>query len=183
MIPRLRALRARRYTHDLMEKRMRHFPLILIPFVLIACSDPATRHESQRSPADAPQPTTRPSAITQAPATAPSMRAVDVAEFRRMLQTHPDYVVLDVRTPAEWSATGVIPGATLIDFKSPDFAHKIAQLDPAKTYLVYCRTGNRSGQACQQLKAMNIRSYNLAGGIVAWQTANLPTTRPTPENR
>jgi rhodanese-related sulfurtransferase len=59
------------------------------------------------------------------------------------LKDQPDTVVLDVRTPSEW-ASGHVPGAALIDFNSPDFEGKIRQLDPSKTYLVYCRSGRRS---------------------------------------
>ena len=81
-------------------------------------------------------------------------------------------------TPQEWS-TGIIPSAKLIDIKSPDFDDKIAQLDKSKTYLVYCRTGNRSGTACGKLHNLDMSAYNLKGGIVAWKAANLPTTQPS----
>ena len=70
-------------------------------------------------------PATQPAA--KSPTTAPSdVRAVSVAEFRQLQKDHPDYIVLDVRTPQEWS-TGIIPSAKLIDIKSPDFDDKIAQ--------------------------------------------------------
>jgi rhodanese-related sulfurtransferase len=120
---------------------------------------------------------TQPVAAARTSATAPAVHAISAAEFRQMQQAHPEYVVLDVRTPAEFNA-GYIPGAKLIDYRAPDFDQKIAQLDRSKTYLVYCRTGNRSSHACGKLDAMNLKSYNLTGGIVAWQQASLPTTRP-----
>lgn len=58
----------------------------------------------------------------------------------------PNTVILDVRTKMEWNM-GHVAGATLIDINSADFDAKIDQLDKSKTYLVYCRSGNRSSIA------------------------------------
>ncbi|PFG18704.1 rhodanese-like domain-containing protein [Serinibacter salmoneus] len=57
-------------------------------------------------------------------------------------------VVLDVRTPAEF-ADGHLEGALNIDVSGLDFDAQLAALDPAETYAVYCRSGNRSAQAAQ----------------------------------
>ncbi len=54
--------------------------------------------------------------------------------------------VIDVRTVEEYDA-GHIDGAERIGLADPDFAERIAALDPAETYVVYCRSGNRSAQA------------------------------------
>jgi rhodanese-related sulfurtransferase len=58
----------------------------------------------------------------------------------------PNTVILDVRTKMEWNM-GHVAGATLIDINSADFDAKIDQLDKSKTYIVYCRSGNRSSIA------------------------------------
>ncbi len=63
----------------------------------------------------------------------------------------PDAVVLDVRTPQEFAA-GHLDGAELLDFNSGDFAAAIPNLDPGDEYFVYCRSGNRSGQAVAMLE-------------------------------
>ena len=77
-----------------------------------------------------------------------------------------DITVIDVRTPAEY-AEGHIDGATLIDFYEPTFADKIAELDPDGEYLVYCRSGNRSGQAYALMQELGFdRVYDLDGGVV-----------------
>lgn len=55
-------------------------------------------------------------------------------------------VVLDVRTPEEF-AGGHLPGAQLLDFSGGEFAEALPSLDPEAEYVVYCRSGNRSGQA------------------------------------
>src|SRR3990172_7032601 len=55
-------------------------------------------------------------------------------------------VVLDLRTPDEF-ASGHITGAVNIDFYATDFADQIGALDRGARYVVYCRSGNRSGEA------------------------------------
>lgn len=55
-------------------------------------------------------------------------------------------VVLDVRTPEEYAA-GHLKGAKLLDLTSGEFEAALPSLDAAATYVVYCRSGNRSGQA------------------------------------
>jgi len=74
-----------------------------------------------------------------------------------------DTVIIDVRTPAEF-ATGHLDGAVNIDVQSPDFAAQIMELDPNGDYFVYCRSGNRSGQAIAQMSQMGFDGENLTNG-------------------
>ena len=60
--------------------------------------------------------------------------------------------VIDVRTPEETSA-GHLEGALLIDINGGQFDSEIAKLDKAANYVVYCRSGNRAGQAVEKMKA------------------------------
>lgn len=90
---------------------------------------------------------------------------------------NPDFVLLDVRTPGEFR-TERIGGAVLIDYNSSDFRAETARLDRGKTYLVYCRTGNRSAGALRVMKEEGFRNvYHLDGGIVKWKEAGLPTQK------
>lgn len=76
-------------------------------------------------------------------------------------------VLLDVRTPVEF-ATGHIDNATNIDFESKSFMLEVKKLDQNKIYFVYCRSGNRSGQAISIMKSNGIKNiYELRGGIIA----------------
>ena len=59
-------------------------------------------------------------------------------------------VVLDVRTPEEFSA-GHVADATNLNFESPDFATNVAALDKGATYVIYCRSGRRSALAAEQM--------------------------------
>ena len=80
-----------------------------------------------------------------------------------------EVILLDVRTPREIAA-GKIDGAVELDFNAPDFADRIADLDRAPTYLVYCAAGGRSNKACQLMADEGFeRVYNLDGGFTAWQ--------------
>jgi rhodanese-related sulfurtransferase len=48
-------------------------------------------------------------------------------------------------------------------------------LDKSKTYAVYCRSGNRSGQATALMAKDGFTSiFNLEGGLINWQGAGMP---------
>jgi len=86
-------------------------------------------------------------------------------------------VTLDVRTPAEF-ASGHLSDALNLDVESPAFAQGLAQLDPNATYAVYCRSGNRSKTALDQMdQAGFTKVQDLDGGIVAWQSQGLPVVQ------
>jgi rhodanese-related sulfurtransferase len=86
------------------------------------------------------------------------------------------FVTLDIRTAAEF-AGGHLRGATNIDYYDSGFQGRLDKLDKAKTYLVYCHTGNRSGKATALMRGLGFaRVYDLRGGIAAWQQAGLPVT-------
>lgn len=78
--------------------------------------------------------------------------------------------VLDVRTKSEMSS-GKIKGALNLDVMSYDFGEKIAKLDATKNYIVYCRSGARSGRACKAMVKAGFTGniYNLKGGILLWK--------------
>lgn len=79
-----------------------------------------------------------------------------------------DAVLLDVRTPAEIAEIN-IDGHIAINIQQPGFMEEVAQLDKNKTYFVYCRSGNRSGQACKYMATQGFEKlYNLKGGMLAW---------------
>ena len=90
------------------------------------------------------------------------------------LSVDDDITVIDVRTPEEF-AEGHIDGATMIDFYEATFADEIAALDPEGTYLLYCRSGNRSGQTATLMQQLGFEQvYDLEGGVVAFGSEGLP---------
>ena len=86
-------------------------------------------------------------------------------------------ITLDVRTPIEF-AEGHIEGARLIDFQSGNFENEIAALDKNATYAVYCRSGNRSGQAVKVMQDAGFTNlFSMDGGVIDWANAGLPLVR------
>lgn len=82
-------------------------------------------------------------------------------------------VVLDVRTPEEY-AEGHLADAVLIDFYDADFAVQLDELDKDVTYVVYCRSGNRSESTIQTMRELGFTDVvEVAGGIQAWVTSGL----------
>jgi rhodanese-related sulfurtransferase len=91
------------------------------------------------------------------------------SEWRVQSQEDKNAVIIDVRTAQECSG-GIIEGAKNIDFFSPSFKQKIAALDKSKNYYVYCRSGNRSSNACNIMKEMGFENtFNLVGGWMQWK--------------
>ena len=83
-------------------------------------------------------------------------------------------VILDVRTPGEFM-TGHIQDAQNIDFESGSFESQIESLDKNGTYAVYCRSGNRSGQAVKVMQdAGFLNLFNLEGGVIDWANQGMP---------
>jgi rhodanese-related sulfurtransferase len=103
--------------------------------------------------------------------------SVSASEFNNKLSGQ-DVVVIDVRTTEEYLA-GHIAGSVNSDFYNKEkFTKFLNSLDKNKEYMVYCRSGNRSGQA---LKMMEEKGFNfvtnLDGGVLGWQSENLPLER------
>jgi rhodanese-related sulfurtransferase len=88
-----------------------------------------------------------------------------------------DALILDVREDKEFSA-GHIPKAKHIPLGQ--LASRLQELEKfkAKPILVTCRSGQRSARACGMLKKAGFETvYNQAGGIIAWERANLPVAK------
>lgn len=75
-----------------------------------------------------------------------------------------DAVILDVRTPEEYAA-GHLEGAVLLDFNGGQFAAGFPNLDPDAEYVVYCRSGNRAGQAVALMEKAGIGAATNAGSL------------------
>ena len=91
-------------------------------------------------------------------------------EWAEQLAQDDNAVVLDVRTPEEMEE-GYIPDAINIDiYLGQGFLDGIEKLDKSKNYYVYCRSGNRSRQACALMKNIGIpNAFNLEGGFMEWE--------------
>src|SRR5690606_41290630 len=98
-----------------------------------------------------------------------ALQILSQEEWAEQLASDNNAVILDVRTDAE-VAEGIIPNAIHIDiYKGDAFIEAVDALDKSKNYYVYCRSGNRSGQACKIMEELGFENaYNLEGGILEW---------------
>ena len=104
---------------------------------------------------------------TVSPGTAATIIADDSSE-----------IILDIRTPEEYDQ-GIIEGAINIDFYEPAFASDLDALDKDAHYVLYCRSGNRSGQAMSTFEDLGFTNVTeIDGGIANWYEAGLPVVLP-----
>lgn len=100
---------------------------------------------------------------------------VNTLEATRLINN--DALVLDVREDSEW-AIGHLPNAKHIPLGK--LVGRVAELEKfkGKAIVINCRSGQRSARACAMLKKSGFENvHNLAGGITAWERANLPISR------
>ena len=73
--------------------------------------------------------------------------------------------LLDVREPEEWAA-GHVAGSKHIPLGQ--LFERLDELDPSQETIVICRSGNRSGLACELLSEKGFHVVNMTGGLNAW---------------
>jgi len=106
----------------------------------------------------------------------------DVSAFEAMKiietnRNNPEFVILDIRTTNEFSE-GRLAGAVNVDFYAESFRADLKKLDREKTYLVYCRSGNRSGQSRPFFVEPGFREvYHLESGINSWKAEGYPVVQ------
>lgn len=93
---------------------------------------------------------------------------ISMEELAQRLQTESDYILLDVRTPEEFS-TGHIPGAICIPNESIGKQEITVLPNKKQRIYIYCRSGSRSKQAADKLLDMGYTNLVEAGGIMDWQ--------------
>jgi rhodanese-related sulfurtransferase len=80
--------------------------------------------------------------------------------------------ILDVRRLDEWD-TVRIPGATLIPLE--ELASRVAEVPKGREVVVVCRSGNRSQEGRDILRAAGFEQVtSMAGGMIDWQVAGYP---------
>ncbi|HET8639041.1 MAG TPA: molybdopterin-synthase adenylyltransferase MoeB [Solirubrobacterales bacterium] len=97
-----------------------------------------------------------------------------------------DIVLIDSREPHEYEEAHLENGKLVPPGLLADEIGAAAPSKSART-IVYCRTGNRSFKAAEQMQALGYENVaSMAGGIVAWQEQGLPVIAAegmTPEQR
>lgn len=98
---------------------------------------------------------------------AATYRQISMQEAVEIMAQEEDYIILDVRTEAEFDA-GHIPGAILIPNETIGDAQLPQLPDKDQLILVYCRSGNRSKQASEKLVQLGYTNVVEFGGINSW---------------
>lgn len=94
---------------------------------------------------------------------------IDAQAFEKEAANNKNAVILDVRTADEYSS-GHLENAVNVDFNAPDFRSRLETLDKSKKYLVYCRSGARSFNACNIMSQTGFdQVVNMQGGIMSWR--------------
>ncbi len=95
--------------------------------------------------------------------------SVSVEEAHRLIEHDSTVIVLDVRTPEEFTGPlGHVDHALLIPIQ--ELEQRIKELDDCKnkTILAICRTGRRSAIATEILKKKGFHVFNVEGGMTKW---------------
>ena len=108
---------------------------------------------------------------------------IDSVALERLLQR--GVPVVDIRTPEEWSDTGIIEGSRLLTFFDAqgryDFRAWLSELAAIaaqdEPFALICDSGGRSGVVSQLLdeRLGYRRVYNVPGGIAQWIAEDRPT--------
>ena len=100
-------------------------------------------------------------------------RAEEVADRAGILTSAKGRTIVDVRTPAEFAA-GHLREAQNIDVQGASFDAQVAELPKDGSYLVYCRSGNRSAAAVARMKQLGFTDVIDGGAFDALVEAGLP---------
>ena len=111
---------------------------------------------------------------TDGPGEAPGVRGLPAKDAAPLLDD-PEVVVLDIRTPPEVAQARLRDEQLHIDMHEPDFADQVGQLDRGTRYVMYCRSGNRSGKAQALFEQLGFEDVvDVSDGIIGWVDAGLP---------
>ncbi len=97
------------------------------------------------------------------------MQTITVEELHARLEAGEKINLVDVREPyenAEFNIGGILHPLGLVR----DLHVEELEGLKGQEVIVYCRSGNRSGQACLMLETMGFTNLkNLTGGMLAWR--------------
>lgn len=92
------------------------------------------------------------------------MKSMETTQLLERLDANEDLYIIDVREEDE-VAHGMIPGAKHIALGQ---SQRLEELDVEKPYIVVCKAGARSANACAYLEAQGFDVTNLEGGMLAY---------------
>lgn len=97
------------------------------------------------------------------------MQTITVEELKERMERGEELHIIDVREPHEHAEFNI--GGTLVPLGKIQ-SMQVEELEDLKDkeLILYCRSGNRSGQACLILDSLGFKdTKNLVGGMLNWQ--------------
>ena len=96
-------------------------------------------------------------------------------ELKERLDAGETLLMIDVREPHEWEMQTLEGVKTISLGEIPGSLGELAAYKDAEIIMI-CRSGGRSGQACNFLRSSGFtNARNLAGGMMAWKAYIDPT--------
>ena len=100
---------------------------------------------------------------------------ITVLELKQRLDADQPIALVDVREPYEWDIAD-LPEVGQLRIPLAEFEQRQDELDRDDSFVIYCRSGARSGSVVQYLRAAGYQNvWNLRGGILAWREEIDPT--------
>lgn len=99
---------------------------------------------------------------------------ISVEEFKEKRAETPG-VIIDVRTQGEFDDGHLAEVDHQFDLMNGDFEAQLDNLEKEKTYYLYCRTGNRSGQAARMMQKNGFENVYNVGGFQQLANAGFET--------
>lgn len=88
---------------------------------------------------------------------------LSTTEFKEKIKSQPGNVI-DVRTLEEYNQGHLKITDSQYDWMNGEFQDAVEEMDKDQTYYLYCRSGNRSGQAARMMKDRGFENvYNIGG--------------------
>ncbi len=137
---------------------------LVLAGLIFAAGACAAGQQPAAAPQDAP-------AVEAAAAPAKVNTKIAPADYQTQFGVGAEHLLVDVRTPEEF-ASGHIAGA--VNIPVDELAQRLSEVPQDKPVVLYCRSGNRSGQAAQMLDQAGYTQIYDLGGIVAWAEQGFP---------
>ena len=98
-----------------------------------------------------------------------NMQVISISELKNKIDAKEAFTLIDVREPDEHEAFNI--GGVLLPL-GKILSMQTDEIDDLKDrqIICYCRSGNRSMQACMMLETFGFANVkNLTGGILEWE--------------
>ena len=91
---------------------------------------------------------------------------INPEEVEALLKEGKELHLIDVRELDEWES-GHIKEARFLPLS--ELEARVGELDKNEEYIMVCRSGGRSGRACEYMQALGYKVTNMTGGMLKWQ--------------